>query len=159
MSSSFIEEDPSLRYNRRDRIMNDRIELGVKTILDKKFTPDVKGYNPEQVDAFLDLVIHDYVAFSEIQKQQTANLESLQAQATALQESEAKAKSDASILWEKNKQLEIDNASMSARLKGIKPGDRPTAENIQYIQRIRVLEDFLNSEGYDPNNLKRKIRK
>jgi DivIVA domain-containing protein len=138
--------------------MNDRIELTVQKILAKKFTPDVKGYNPDQVDDFLDNVIKDYVSFSEIQKQQAATIETLQKQLADLQEKESKATSDSQILWDKNKQLEIDNASMASRLKGIKPGDRPTAENMQYIQRIRTLEDFLNSEGYDPNNLKRKIR-
>ncbi|MCI2111783.1 MAG: DivIVA domain-containing protein [Bacilli bacterium] len=138
--------------------MNDKIELSVKKILDKKFTPDVKGYNPEQVDAFLDQIIKDYLAFSEIEKEMTAHIDSLQASLAPLKESEEKAMADAKGLWEKNKQLEIDNASMRSRLQGIRPGDRPTAENMQYIQRIRVLEDFLNSEGYDPNNLKRKIR-
>lgn len=138
--------------------MNDRTELNAKKIYDKKFTADVKGYNPEEVDGFLDVVIRDYVTFDKILQEQAANIEKLQADLASSKEGEDKAKADAGSLWEKNKQLEIDNASMSSRLKGIKPGDRPTAENMQYIQRIRFLEDFLNSEGYDPNNLKRKIR-
>jgi len=138
--------------------MNDRIQLTVQKILDKKFTRDVKGYNPDEVDAFLDLVIQDYVSYAEAQKQQETTIVSLQNQVAALQQSEGKAKTDSESLWAKNKQLEIDNASMASRLKGIKPGDRPTAENITYIQRIRTLEDFLSSEGYNVNNLKRKIR-
>jgi DivIVA domain-containing protein len=70
--------------------MNDRIQLTVQKILDKKFTRDVKGYNPDEVDAFLDMVIQDYVSYTEAQKQQETTIVSLQNQVAALQQSDPK---------------------------------------------------------------------
>ena len=41
----------------------DKRFLTAKEILDKDFKIDTKGYRPQEVDAFLDLVIKDYVDF------------------------------------------------------------------------------------------------
>lgn len=40
-----------------------RIELTVNDILEKEFKKSMRGYNEEEVDAFLDIVIRDYEAF------------------------------------------------------------------------------------------------
>lgn len=40
--------------------------LTAETILDKEFKVDFKGYSPEEVDAFLDLVIKDYQQFEQV---------------------------------------------------------------------------------------------
>jgi DivIVA domain-containing protein len=138
--------------------MNEKTQLTAQDILKKKFTRNVRGYDPDEVDDFLDLVIKDYVSFGEERTEVAANVSSLENQLAAAKAAQAKAEADAKVLWDAKKNLEIDNASMAARLKGIKPGDKINAENIQYIQRIRELEDFLNSEGYDTNHLKRKPR-
>jgi len=47
------------------------IKLDTKTILEKEFKTGLRGYNQEEVDLFLDDVIHDYQAFIK----QIANLE------------------------------------------------------------------------------------
>ncbi len=39
------------------------IKLDTKTILEKEFKTGLRGYNQEEVDLFLDDVIHDYEAF------------------------------------------------------------------------------------------------
>ena len=49
-------------------------ELTVKEILDKQFNIDFKGYNAQEVDEFLDLVIHDYQVYDEKIKEVTATL-------------------------------------------------------------------------------------
>ena len=40
--------------------------LTVKDILDKEFKIDTRGYSPQEVDKFLDLIIKDYEEFSNI---------------------------------------------------------------------------------------------
>ncbi|HLR41702.1 MAG TPA: cell division regulator GpsB [Pseudogracilibacillus sp.] len=40
-----------------------RIELTVNDILEKEFKKSMRGYNEEEVDAFLDIVIRDYESF------------------------------------------------------------------------------------------------
>lgn len=38
----------------------DRIELASKDILEKDFKIDTRGYRPQEVDRFLDIIIKDY---------------------------------------------------------------------------------------------------
>jgi DivIVA domain-containing protein len=45
--------------------MNNRIQLGSKEILEKDFKTAMRGYNQEEVDEFLDIVIQDYEAFGQ----------------------------------------------------------------------------------------------
>ncbi len=40
--------------------------LTVKDILDKEFKIDTRGYRPQEVDKFLDMIIKDYEEFSNI---------------------------------------------------------------------------------------------
>ena len=42
---------------------NDKITLTPQEILDKEFKIDARGYRPQEVDKFLDLVINDYNEF------------------------------------------------------------------------------------------------
>jgi len=48
---------------------SDKISLTPQDILDKEFKIDARGYRPQEVDKYLDLVINDYNEFiSEIKK-------------------------------------------------------------------------------------------
>ncbi len=42
---------------------NDKITLTPQELLDKEFKIDARGYRPQEVDKFLDLVINDYNEF------------------------------------------------------------------------------------------------
>ena len=42
---------------------NERIFLTPQEILDKEFKVDARGYRPQEVDKFLDMVIRDYTEF------------------------------------------------------------------------------------------------
>jgi DivIVA domain-containing protein len=136
--------------------MDYKVELTAKTILDEKFTRDVKGYNPDEVDAFLDKVIQDYLVFTQFRKESQTNEEGLEKQIQTLQAEKQDLVKDNQALYSQKRQLEIDNASLHHKLDGIKPGDKPTAENVEYISRVNQLEDFLWSIGYDPRTLKKK---
>ena len=53
---------------------NDNVNFTPQDILDKDFNVDTRGYRPQEVDKFLDLVIKDYTEFnSTIKKLQKEN--------------------------------------------------------------------------------------
>ena len=47
----------------------DRIFLSSKDILDKEFKVDAKGYRPQEVDKYLDVIIRDYEEYDKILKE------------------------------------------------------------------------------------------
>lgn len=56
-------------------MLSDKIKLTAKDILEKEFKSGMRGYKPEDVDKFLDLVIKDYEAFyQEIEDLQQENM-------------------------------------------------------------------------------------
>lgn len=46
----------------------DRIELTSRDILEKDFKIDTRGYRPQEVDKFLDIIIKDYEEMNSIMK-------------------------------------------------------------------------------------------
>ena len=50
-------------------MLNDRIALSSKEILEKEFKIDARGYRLQEVDKFLDIVIHDYNEYNSIIKE------------------------------------------------------------------------------------------
>ena len=53
---------------------NDRIYLTPEEILNKEFKIDARGYRPQEVDKFLDMVIRDYTEYNSIIKMLDNNL-------------------------------------------------------------------------------------
>ena len=49
-------------------MLDDKITLSPKEILEKEFKIDARGYRPQEVDKFLDMVISDYTEFMNIIK-------------------------------------------------------------------------------------------
>lgn len=45
---------------------NDRITLTMQDILEKEFKIDARGYRPQEVDKFLDVIIKDYNEYNNI---------------------------------------------------------------------------------------------
>ncbi len=115
------------------------INLNSTKIYEKVFTPNVKGYDPEEVDAFLDEIIADYLAFEKYYRESRDYIRELE-------DSVRKEK-------ENVRTLTVDNAKLSARVEGIKEGDNVNMSNIEYIQRIRRLEKALYRLGVDPSKI------
>jgi DivIVA domain-containing protein len=120
--------------------MNENFNLTRDKILTKKFTPNVKGYNPDEVDDFLDLIIADYAAFDRYMKESKSYIEELELGMNKLKA--------------QNHQLDIENGQMKTRLSGIKDTDQVTSSNIDLIQRINALEKVLYKNGIDPSKIK-----
>jgi DivIVA domain-containing protein len=56
-------------------MISDKIKLTAKEILEKEFKTAMRGYKPEEVDKYLDMVIKDYESFQqEIEDLQQENL-------------------------------------------------------------------------------------
>lgn len=118
---------------------NTTISLNSKMILEKVFVPHGNGYDPDEVDAFLDMIIHDYMAFEQYyreSKEYTVSLEN------SLRDAR-----------EKISQLEVSNASLSAKIGGVKDSDKVSTENIAMLNRMRKLETELWKRGVDPNSI------
>lgn len=65
----------------------EKITLTPQEILDKEFKIDARGYRPQEVDKFLDLVINDYNEFITIMK-------SLRKEVSFLQDENSKLKNE-----------------------------------------------------------------
>ncbi|HHY73534.1 MAG TPA: cell division regulator GpsB [Bacillus bacterium] len=56
-------------------MLSDKVKLTAKEILERDFKSGLKGYNKDEVDQFLDLIIKDYETFhQEIEALQQENL-------------------------------------------------------------------------------------
>ena len=72
-------------------MISDKVKLTAKDILEKEFKSGMRGYRPEDVDKFLDLIIKDYETFhQEIEDLQQENLRlKKQAEGAAKQRTQA----------------------------------------------------------------------
>ncbi len=114
-----------------------------KDILDKRFKANVKGYDANEVDAYLDKIIEDYAEYEqEISRRDTA--------IAKLRDQNA----EFSSLEQKNKALTIENARLSNRLEGIKSGDKPNKENLELIRKVNALEGFIEYLGYSDKDFR-----
>ncbi|MBO4737160.1 MAG: DivIVA domain-containing protein [Bacilli bacterium] len=135
--------------------MEKNVKLTINDIYNRRFEKDVKGYNPDEVDAFLDEIIKDYDAYEKA-------LASLEDEVDKLNKELSSKTNDVSTLAKramdaesKAKELEIQNASLNNKFAGIKPGETITAENLEYIQKIHDYETFLYQQGYDVTKIRK----
>lgn len=104
---------------------NEKLFLTPQEILDKDFKIDAKGYRPQEVDKFLDMVIRDYTEFTNIIKK-------LQHENKMLVEDNEKLQ----VEYRKLKGI-IDSANASST-----PG-KPQYNNIDLLKRISNLEKIV----------------
>ena len=107
---------------------NEKLFLTPSEILEKEFKIDAKGYRPQEVDKFLDLVIKDYTEFTNIIKR-------LQSENRALQEDNNKLKTE----YRKLKNI-IDSASEGGAA-GI--SSKAGYNNVDLLKRISNLEKIV----------------
>lgn len=107
---------------------NEKLFLTPQEILDKEFKVDAKGYRPQEVDKFLDMVIRDYTEFASIIKK-------LQNENRLLSEDNAKLKAE----YRKLKNI-IDSANETSSSSG---SGRSNYNNIDLLKRISNLEKIV----------------
>jgi len=102
-------------------VYNERIYLTPQDILEKEFKIDARGYRPQEVDKFLDMVIRDYSEYNSIIKKLDKNIKNLT-------EDNNKLKQEIRCLKE---QLEIQTSSDI---------NNRTITNVDLLRRISQLE-------------------
>jgi DivIVA domain-containing protein len=101
----------------------DKRFLTAKEILEKDFKIDARGYRPQEVDQFLDLIIKDYVDFETTAKR----------------------------LVNEIKVLENDNAKLKSEIRNLKAkleiaGSNKGVTNVDILKRISDLEKVVYGE-------------
>ena len=66
--------------------MENKIQLTKEIILNHQFTPNVKGYDPSEVDDFLDRIIEDYKTFEKFEKESKEYIQSLETENRRIKE-------------------------------------------------------------------------
>ena len=103
---------------------NEKILLTAKDILEKDFKVDTRGYRPQEVDKFLDLVIADYTEFNALLKKQEKEIR-------ALTEDNIKLKQEYNRLRSRLEAAGDDNSS------------RGNVNNVDLLRRISQLEKIV----------------
>ncbi len=101
----------------------DKKFLTAREILEKDFKIDARGYRPQEVDQFLDMIIKDYVEFETTTKKLVAEI----------------------------KALETENSKLKAEIRNLKEsldiaGSNKGVTNVDLLKRISDLEKVVYGE-------------
>lgn len=108
------------KYIRGERsMMFEEISLTPQEILDKDFKLDTRGYRPQEVDKFLDVIISDYTKFISIVKRE---------------ESEKKE------LIEENLRLKQELRENKEKMELLKNTSSKELTNVDMLRRLSILE-------------------
>ena len=100
---------------------NDRIALSSKEILEKEFKIDARGYRLQEVDKFLDVVIHDYNEYNNIIKELAIKNNSL---------------------MEENDSLKNEIRDLRSNIEALKYSEKEVT-NVDLIRRVSQLEKII----------------
>ena len=101
--------------------MSDRITLTMQDILEKEFKIDARGYRPQEVDKFLDIIIKDYNEYNNIIR----NLEK-EKRALALE----------------NQNLKNEARNLRSSIEAARIGEKEIT-NVDLLRRISQLEKII----------------
>jgi DivIVA domain-containing protein len=120
--------------------MDLELQLNSRKVIDKEFKGVKNGYDPLEVDKFLDIVVQDYLKMERASLEFKTNLEELQ--------------KTLKIYKDRLDKLEIDNAVLSKKMANISDNDNVSFNNIDLVKRIASLEQALSNAGIDPTKIK-----
>ena len=100
-------------------VYNDKIYLTPQEILDKEFKIDARGYRPQEVDKYLDMVIRDYTEFIGIIKRNEKEMKDLR---------------------EDNAKLKAEIRSLREQLVAASSSEGSGVNNVDLLKRISQLE-------------------
>jgi DivIVA domain-containing protein len=99
---------------------NDRITLTPQDILDKEFKIDARGFRPQEVDKFLDIVINDYNEFITLIKE---------------------LKSEVRVLTDENAKLKSELRRIKSNLEAAEASSTGNqVSNVDLLRRLSQLE-------------------
>lgn len=102
-----------------DILYNDRFYLTPQEILEKEFKVDARGYRPQEVDKFLDMVIRDYTEYGNIIK---------------------KLEKDIRNLMEDNSKLKQEIRRLQSEVDSNNNATAKSISNVDLLKRISQLE-------------------
>ncbi len=104
--------------------METKLQLNPTKILNKEFKIDFKGYNSEEVDYFLDIVMSDYEVFKNLLNMAYEKIEVLNNRNAQLKEMVAR--------LEKENALQKDQLAIAE--------ENPGGANVDILKRLSALE-------------------
>jgi len=120
--------------------MGQQINFSHKTLLDLKFEPSKKGYDALQVDKTLDEIISDYSFYEQYYRETREYIEKIE--------------TDIKTLKDEKHSMEVELAKYRSKFELVVDEPNANANNIEYLRRIRLLEQALYRKGVDPNKIK-----
>lgn len=108
-----------------------------ETILNVKFSPKEKGYDPLEVDKIFDGIISDY-------KSLCKNIEELSKSNDSKQQ-------ELQAYKKEQKNLEFEIASLKKKLESLPKVNGVTDDNYILLKKIAAYERVLYKKGIDPN--------
>ena len=99
---------------------SDKFYLTAQDILQKDFNIDTRGYRPQEVDKFLDMVIRDYTEFQNIIKKLENDIKNLTDDNFKLKQEIRRLKNE----------IDANNGN----------GEMPSRSNVDLLKRISQLE-------------------
>ena len=117
-----------------------KLVLSAEQIGNKVFKGVPRGYDPYEVDKFLDQIILDYERVENNYLATQTEVDSMKKKIASLENEKAN--------------LEIELGKYKTKYSKIKPTDNVTDDNINLIKRINTLETFLWQNGFNPHNIK-----
>ena len=105
-------------------MLYDKIILSPKEILEKEFPVDTRGYRPQEVDKYLDIIIKDYSGFITVIKQKDAENKEL---------------------VDENLRLKHENRVLRENVEVVKNTDAKVT-NVDIIRRLSQLEKVIYGE-------------
>ena len=105
-----------------DILYNDRFYLTPQEILEKEFKVDARGYRPQEVDKFLDMVIRDYTEYANIIR---------------------KLEKDIKNLTEDNSKLKQEIRRLQSEVDSNNNASSRSISNVDLLKRISNLEKIV----------------
>ena len=116
-----------------------KLKLTAKDILEKKFAPNFKGYDPREVDLFLDQVLEDYRLLEGLIAK---DIKALELKVKELEKS-----------LRQLEDVKAKNALIEEKLKVLNKSKHVALERVDFLVRIDKLERALYKEGVNPNKI------
>ena len=105
---------------------NEKLFLTPEEILNKEFKIDARGYRPQEVDKFLDMIIHDYTEFMGVIK---------------------RLEHDNRILIEENNKIKAEYRKLRTNIEASEEaGGRTSVSNVDLLRRLSNLEKIVYKE-------------
>ena len=111
-------------------MMETKLQLNPTKILNKEFKVDFKGYNAEEVDHFLDIIVKDYESFAAMLNASYDKIDQLEARLSEQKIKIAK--------LEREKALQDDN---------IHAMEENLSTNVDILKRLSLLEKVVFNQN------------